>query len=74
MANKYWFKPKKYGYGATPSSWEGWFLTLFIILIIIARTIQLQNNPVRLIVELIIIIVILTPVTKIKTKGEWKWR
>ena len=31
--NKYWFKPKTYGYGYVPISVEGWIATLFLILI-----------------------------------------
>ena len=22
----YWFRPKRYGYGATPVTWQGWVL------------------------------------------------
>jgi hypothetical protein len=29
---KYWFKPKSYGYGFEPISWEGWLMTLLLIL------------------------------------------
>ncbi|MFC3067712.1 hypothetical protein [Phenylobacterium soli] len=29
-----WFAPKQYGYGATPSSWEGWAVTLGFVLIV----------------------------------------
>lgn len=29
--NKYWFKPKDYGYGYVPISAEGWIATLFLI-------------------------------------------
>ena len=25
--SKVWFKPKRFGYGATPASWEGWLAT-----------------------------------------------
>jgi len=25
--SKYWFKPKQFGLGATPSTWEGWVAT-----------------------------------------------
>jgi hypothetical protein len=24
MGNEFWFKPKTFGYGATPTTWEGW--------------------------------------------------
>ncbi len=28
---KYWFKPKRFGWGAVPHSWQGWaFLGLYI--------------------------------------------
>ena len=25
---RYWFRQKKFGYGATPNSWQGWLLTI----------------------------------------------
>ncbi|MCH8329117.1 MAG: hypothetical protein IIB81_01850 [Nanoarchaeota archaeon] len=73
MGNKYWFRPKKYGYGATPSSWEGWLVTLFFILLIISRTFQLQNNAPRFVIELILIIIILVMILRYKTEGKWRW-
>jgi hypothetical protein len=27
-----WFGPKKFGFGVTPISWEGWVCTLLVIL------------------------------------------
>ena len=34
MTAQYWFKPKQYGYGAVPMTWEGWAFTLFVALLI----------------------------------------
>jgi hypothetical protein len=31
---RYWFKPKRYGYGATPATWEGWAFTGLIVAIV----------------------------------------
>ena len=28
MTNRYWFKPKVFGYGASPTTWEGWALVV----------------------------------------------
>jgi len=28
VSNRYWFRPKSFGYGWTPISWEGWAVTL----------------------------------------------
>jgi len=34
-SNKYWFKPKRFGYGAEPTTWEGWALiAVFVIFVI----------------------------------------
>jgi hypothetical protein len=30
VERKPWFKPKQFGYGWTPASWQGWVLTLII--------------------------------------------
>ena len=71
--NKYWFKPKKYGIGSYPSSWEGYSITLLFIILII--TIILQEG--FQIYKLIIVILLLIPfiiLSKNKTDGEWKWR
>ena len=73
MLNKYWFKPKKYGIGAVPSSWEGWIFIIIIILIVLYR-VTLLDKALRLFVELAIIIIIIITVTKAKTDGIWKWR
>ena len=35
MSNKYWFKSKKYGYGFTPVSWEGYLLIIFMLALIL---------------------------------------
>ena len=32
--SRYWFKPKRYGYGATPATWEGWAFTGLIVAVI----------------------------------------
>ena len=33
--NEYWFKPKRFGYGEEPCTWEGWLVVLgFIVLIL----------------------------------------
>ena len=40
MSNKYWFKPKSYGYGFVPATQEGWLATLglLVLLMLAAHT------------------------------------
>jgi hypothetical protein len=31
----YWFKPKRYGYGAVPVTWQGWLVILVYTVIVL---------------------------------------
>ena len=33
-----WFGPKTFGWGATPTSWQGWLATLFLLLALVGVT------------------------------------
>ena len=75
----YWFRPKRYGYGATPISWQGWVVTLGATLVIAAITIFLTRQTaldlgfwVAIAAE-IGIIVALVAIYRRKTEGEWRW-
>jgi hypothetical protein len=32
--SEFWFKPKTYGYGATPVTWEGWAIVLAYVVVV----------------------------------------
>jgi hypothetical protein len=76
----YWFRPKQYGYGATPVTWQGWAITLGSVLIIVASTAWLTTlhalSPLFWVAVLVdaLVIVALLEITRRKTEGEWRWR
>lgn len=72
--NKYWFKPKTYGYGATPSSWEGWALTIGFILSLLIVVKYTLYNQYLFFAWLIILSTLLWIIAKNKTDGKWAWR
>ncbi|MFA6608624.1 MAG: hypothetical protein WCT07_01820 [Candidatus Paceibacterota bacterium] len=39
MEKKLWFKAKRYGYGWTPCSWEGWLITYIYLIFLVAMSI-----------------------------------
>ncbi len=71
-----WFRPKRFGYGATPANWKGWALVglhLFVV-IIIATLLVAKVVPIWLgVVVIAVLTVVLVAVTKAKTDGEWHW-
>lgn len=41
--SKPWFRPKKFGYGWTPVTWQGWVVTIILALIIVGSIVLLGN-------------------------------
>jgi hypothetical protein len=80
--NKYWFKPKQYGYGYVPISVEGWITTLILILfgIFLAYINDFFNlseitilNGLLFTFEIIILGFIFLKIFEKKCKGKLKW-
>ncbi|MCH8520269.1 MAG: hypothetical protein LAT82_05960 [Nanoarchaeota archaeon] len=71
--NTYWFRPKKYGIGATPTSWEGWALIISYLVCVVYFTYFLQNIFVYIFL-LLIATIILILLSYCRTQGSWCWR
>ena len=74
MFNKYWFKPKKYGYGAEPSSLEGWALIILYAIIVIYVSIYYVYDIFFYLAFLFLITFLLIQISIIKTEGKWGWK
>jgi hypothetical protein len=77
---RYWFRPKRYGYGATPITWEGWAVTLATVLAMVAVSLALRFETrsawalAVLIAFDVAALAALFIVSRRKTEGEWRWR
>ncbi len=73
--NKYWFKPKKFGYGAYPITWEGWLITLlFLALAVFVGNTYAVKSPYIFFFLIIFMAIGLVIFSRNKTDGKWKWR
>jgi hypothetical protein len=76
----YWFKPKRYGYGATPITWQGWVLTLGIAAAMVAVSLYLRLTEwhywalAMLLTFDALAVMTLVVVSRRKTDGAWRWR
>ena len=69
----YWFVPHRFGFGATPVTWQGWAVTLgFTAAILVALRI-LPAMPEKLIVSAALIATLIA-IAVAKTDGAWRWR
>jgi hypothetical protein len=80
--SQYWFKPKRYGYGATPATWEGWLAT-FVAAAVVAGSVIAMNllvdrsNAIAWLIWAAFVALAtfwFVKFTRRRTAGEWRWR
>ncbi len=77
---RYWFRQKKFGYGATPNTWQGWALTVVGCLMLFGVVMfgpAIRDNGLRAIWMIAGAAVVMVPtctIAYVKTEGGWRWR
>jgi len=77
MAGDKWFRPKRFGYGATPDNWKGWaFMVVYIAIVVVLSLMLIHAGTAAWLVILAVLAltVAIMPLIKAKTDGEWRWR
>jgi hypothetical protein len=78
----YWFRPRRYGYGAAPVTWQGWVLSLgvaaVIALSVVAMNLLVERSNFSLWILWAAIIAAVVfwfvRICRQRTDGEWRWR
>jgi hypothetical protein len=77
---RYWFKQKRFGYGATPCTWQGWALSVVAGLLSVGIVLigpGIRDNLLRPLFLVAGLALVITPTIWIawrKTEGGWRWR
>lgn len=72
---KYWFAPKRYGYGVgLPIAWQGWVASAVHLAIVVLVVLWLHASVIALMITLIFVTFAPLPFYAAKTRGGWKWR
>ena len=77
---QYWFRPKRYGYGATPVTWQGWAVTLATVLAMVGVSLGLRLTErhdwalAAILAFDALALAFFFMVCRSKTEGEWRWR
>ena len=77
---QYWFRPKRYGYGATPTTWQGWAVTLGTVAAMVAVSLYLRLTEPHywalavLIAFDVLALAFLLIISRRKTEGGLRWR
>jgi hypothetical protein len=77
---RHWFRQKRFGYGATPNTWQGWLFTVVsaaLTLGVIIAANFMRGNAERFLLIAIGLPLVLVPtvlISRAKTEGGWRWR
>ncbi|MDX8529463.1 hypothetical protein RFM41_18145 [Mesorhizobium sp. VK25A] len=77
MTGDKWFRPKRFGYGATPDNWKGWAFMVVWIAIVVALSVALLHAGAAAWLVVLAVIALtgaIIPLIKAKTDGDWRWR
>jgi len=79
--NRYWFRPHRYGLGATPKTWEGWaFSAAYIVSLLVgayltgASVLANTGQPLSFIAYTVVATTIFLVICWRTTEGGWRWR
>jgi hypothetical protein len=76
----YWFRPKRYGWGATPVTWQGWALITATVaaMVVVSIFLRLTERHYWALALLLafdaLALSTLALISRYKTDGEWRWR
>ncbi len=68
--SRYWFKARNYGWGWTPSSWQGW---LVVIIFIILESLLATNTDIFIVGTFVLVGVLILICYKKGEKPRWRW-
>lgn len=75
---RYWFKQKRYGFGASPATWEGWAFTGAYVALLLLGSAWMAAAPEARALSYFTIAAILTiafvAISWRTTEGGWRWR
>lgn len=81
--SQYWFKPKRYGYGFYPISWQGWIATFGLLMLVLVsgsiNNLFIEPGPdksqtLRFILDIIVLSTLATLLFEKKMQEPLKWR
>lgn len=79
--SKAWFRPKQYGYGFTPSSWEGALATILYVVVVISTVrflpFEFSDHLTGMIVTALAVLLVTAAflfVCSRTVEGDMRWR
>jgi hypothetical protein len=71
----YWFRPKRYGWGASPANWKGWLAIAVFVVLVLAVNLELAREmPLIYLGIFAALLALFIWIVWKKTDGPFRWR
>jgi hypothetical protein len=70
----YWFRPKLFGWGAVPVTWEGWAATFGLVLLSLPIAWLIETRSMAYVALFAPLVIGFVWLCWTMTDGEWRWR
>ncbi len=76
---RYWFKRRRFGWGWTPVTWQGWATLIVWFILIVLAAFQLPTNPsssqyTTFLAAVLAIVILLFVIIGLKSpRPHWRW-
>ncbi len=71
---KLWFKNKRFGWGWTPATWEGWLITLLFLALGVVAGMLFGEDSIAFFVSIFVLVTLLIFICYATgEKPEWRW-
>jgi len=78
----YWFKPRRYGFGATPITWQGWAVAAVNLAVVLMAVVGLVHashdgdfsSEARWLLLILVVTAVSVLISWWKTEGSWRWQ
>lgn len=70
----YWFRPKLFGYGVVPVTWQGWAATFAVVALAMPIARLAAGGNLAWLALAIPLVVGFIWLCYVKTDGDWRWR
>ena len=75
---EYWYKRRRYGYGFTPTSWQGWLMLGLMVLMLVIPAFFLGKSNTEIVIGYLIYVVVvlggsLYVIFSKSPTPKWRW-
>jgi len=79
---KYWMKRRRYGWGWTPTTWQGWLIIILQLGVIFVAALQLPAKPVQpsvgqllpfFVITILVVVSLVLIGLQTAPKPHWRW-